>query len=238
MWRFGWRETAGTSPSSMTQRACSNWPRPLRKKRRWDPEFAASRPTSRRCRRNSSLVAFGVVVCHNVLEYVSHPDRALTFVAGLLRPGGIVSIMVRNRFGEAVKAAVAAGDLDRAERALSAESMIEPLYGEPARLFDRTSLAERLSRAGVSIVAERGVRVPVRLSAGVGSRDTGWLRPGPGLRAHTGRNARARRHGSLYPGAGRAYGEPLVCRLTSRRRVLRERSGRGRSGWRCCGGCP
>ncbi len=103
--------------------------------------------------------AFGVVVCHNVLEYVSHPDRALTFVAGLLRPGGIVSIMVRNRFGEAVKAAVAAGDLDRAERALSAESVIEPLYGEPARLFDRSSLAERLSRAGVSIVAERGVRV-------------------------------------------------------------------------------
>ena len=45
------------------------------------------------------------------------------------------------------------------ERALSAESVIEPLYGEPARLFDRTSLAERLSRAGVSIVAERGVRV-------------------------------------------------------------------------------
>lgn len=103
--------------------------------------------------------SFGVVLCHNVLEYVADPDRVLGAIGRLAHADGLVSILVRNRFGEAMKAAIKSFDLDQAELALEAEWVSEPLYGEPALLFDRASLAQRVSRAGLSIIGELGVRV-------------------------------------------------------------------------------
>lgn len=102
---------------------------------------------------------FDLVLCHNVLEYVSDPDRVVHEIARMVRPDGLVSILVRNRFGETVKSALRSGDLDAAERALGAAFVTEPLYGEHARLFDRPMLRRLLRAAGVSIVAEFGVRV-------------------------------------------------------------------------------
>lgn len=103
---------------------------------------------------------FDVVVCHSLLEYVENLAEVLCAIRRLLRgAGAAASILVRNRLGEVLKAAIQSGDLDLAETNLSAEWAAESLYGESARLFDAADLRSRLREAGLKVVAERGVRV-------------------------------------------------------------------------------
>lgn len=102
---------------------------------------------------------FDAAVCHNVLEYVPDPRAALHTLAALVRAGGVVSLVARNRAGEAMRAALKAHDLDEAERALTAGVVNESLYGGPARLFDRETLSELATEAGFELICARGVRV-------------------------------------------------------------------------------
>jgi SAM-dependent methyltransferase len=102
---------------------------------------------------------FDAATCHNVLEYVPDPHAALRALAALVRAGGLISLVARNRAGEAMRAALKAHDLDEAERALTAGVVNESLYGGPARLFDRETLGALATGAGLEVVAVRGVRV-------------------------------------------------------------------------------
>jgi S-adenosylmethionine-dependent methyltransferase len=102
---------------------------------------------------------FDAVVCHNVLEYVADPAAVARAIGRVARPGALVSLLARNRAGEALRDAVRRHDLDAAEDALTAASVRESLYGGPARLFDEESLRELAAGAGLEAVAVRGVRV-------------------------------------------------------------------------------
>jgi SAM-dependent methyltransferase len=102
---------------------------------------------------------FDAAVCHNVLEYVTDPLAALAALAALVKPGGLVSLVARNRAGEAMRAALKAHDLEEAERALTAGVVNESLYGGPARLFDAETLGALATGAGLELIAARGVRV-------------------------------------------------------------------------------
>jgi S-adenosylmethionine-dependent methyltransferase len=113
--------------------------------------------------------SFAVIVCHNLLEYVDDVQAILRDIKRLINPvNGIVSILVRNRAGEVLKAGIKSGDLDQSKKNLTAETVIESLYGGEARLFDPSALCDSLSQESLDTVAERGVRVmsdylPVRL---------------------------------------------------------------------------
>ncbi len=102
---------------------------------------------------------FDLALCHNVLEYVRDPAAVMEAIVRVVREGGVVSLLARNRAGEAMRDAVKLHDLDSAERALTAESVRESLYGGPARLFDAESLTALAARFGMKTVAVRGVRV-------------------------------------------------------------------------------
>ncbi|HEY9282307.1 MAG TPA: class I SAM-dependent methyltransferase [Pyrinomonadaceae bacterium] len=102
---------------------------------------------------------FDAVVCHNVLEYVEDPRAVARAIGVVARPGAIVSLLARNRAGEVLRDAVKRHDLDSAERALTAESVRESLYGGPARLFDAEALGALATEAKLETVAVRGVRV-------------------------------------------------------------------------------
>jgi S-adenosylmethionine-dependent methyltransferase len=104
--------------------------------------------------------AFDVILCHNTLEYVDDPMVVLRGAAGALRDSSaILSILVRNRAGEVLKAAIQAGDLAAAERNLTAEWGQEPLCGGKVRLFSPDSLRAMLEAVPLAPLAERGVRV-------------------------------------------------------------------------------
>jgi len=104
--------------------------------------------------------SFDVILCHNVLEYVDDPMAVLRSTARLLRhPASILSVLVRNRAGEVLKAAVREGDLSAADHNLTADWGHESLYGGGVRLFAPEGLRDMLATALLEVKAERGVRV-------------------------------------------------------------------------------
>jgi S-adenosylmethionine-dependent methyltransferase len=103
--------------------------------------------------------SFDLAICHNVLEYVDDAAAVVAALSSCVRAGGLVSLLARNRAGEALRAAVQRHDLSAAREALDAESVRESLYGGPARLFDAEVLAALVAEAALEVFAVRGVRV-------------------------------------------------------------------------------
>jgi len=104
--------------------------------------------------------SFDVILCHNILEYCDDPAAVLSAAARALRDASsIVSVLVRNRAGEVLKAAIQAGDLTAATDSLTAEWGQESLYGGRVRLFSSDSLRAMFTEASLAAIAERGVRV-------------------------------------------------------------------------------
>ena len=104
--------------------------------------------------------SFDLILCHNVLEFVEDPCAVLRAAARALRDSsGMISILVRNRPGELLKAAILNGDLAAAERNLTAEWGDESLYEGRVRLFTAVSLQAMLLESSLVVTAERGVRV-------------------------------------------------------------------------------
>jgi S-adenosylmethionine-dependent methyltransferase len=103
---------------------------------------------------------FDVILCHNILEYVDDPCSVLRCAASALRdPSSVISILVRNRTGEVLKAAIQDGDFAATEHNLTAEWGHESLYGGRVRLFTAESLQAMLLESSLVVTAERGVRV-------------------------------------------------------------------------------
>lgn len=104
--------------------------------------------------------SFDVILCHNVLEYVDNPDAVLRSCARLLcDSSSLLSVLVRNRAGEVLKTAIRGGDLEDAEKNLTAESVKENLYGGRSRLFSADALEASMKAASLEAIAMRGVRV-------------------------------------------------------------------------------
>jgi len=104
--------------------------------------------------------SFDVILCHNLLEYLDDPIAVLRVAARALRDSSaILSVLVRNRAGEVLKAAIQAGDLSVAKNNLNAEWGQESLYGGQVRLFTPDGLQAMLNAASLAVIAERGVRV-------------------------------------------------------------------------------
>ena len=104
--------------------------------------------------------SFDVILCHNILEYCDDPGAVLRGAARALRDSSaILSVLVRNRAGDVLKAAIQTGDLAAAENSLTAEWGKESLYGGSVRLFTPDSLRAMLTEASLAVMAERGVRV-------------------------------------------------------------------------------
>lgn len=60
-----------------------------------------------------------LVLCHSVLEYVDSPEAAMTAIAAMLRPGGVVSVLAASAVA-AVIHRVLAGRFDEARRLIAA----------------------------------------------------------------------------------------------------------------------
>ena len=120
-------------------------------------------------REHFAAESFGVVVCHNLLEYSEDPSTTVRDIAHVLRRDGVLSVLVRNRAGEVLKDAVKSGDWKLAANNLTAEQVVDTLYGNRLRLFTPSGIHEMLARAGLEVVAEQGVRVFFDYVAAAGS---------------------------------------------------------------------
>ncbi|MGH9511997.1 MAG: methyltransferase domain-containing protein [Terriglobales bacterium] len=113
--------------------------------------------------RLASLVpegTFDVILCHNVLEFAADCGAVVRAAARALRDASaILSVLVRNRAGEVLKAAIHGGDLAAAEHNLTADWGNEALYGGKVRLFTSETTRAMLKAASLAVFAERGVRI-------------------------------------------------------------------------------
>lgn len=99
-----------------------------------------------------------LVLCHSVLEVVDDPVAALAAVERVLRPGGLVSILVANRVA-AVAARVAAGRLGEARRMIDHASGTAG-EGDPLRQrYTIDELKVMVSAAGLVPGAAHAIRV-------------------------------------------------------------------------------
>jgi S-adenosylmethionine-dependent methyltransferase len=86
-----------------------------------------------------------VVVCHRVLEVVDSPADALTAMATVLRPGGVLSLLVSQRHAVVLSQALA-GHIALARRT----------FADSGR-FDHDLLLGLVQRAGFTVLASHGI---------------------------------------------------------------------------------
>jgi len=106
-----------------------------------------------------------LVLCHGVLEHVDEVGPALAAIAGVLRPGGVLSLLVAQRSAAVVARAVA-GRFAEARRALT-----DPDgrwgSGDPLpRRFTEGELRDALAGVGLEVAEVHGVRVLADLVPG------------------------------------------------------------------------
>ncbi|MFC4113864.1 class I SAM-dependent methyltransferase [Nonomuraea zeae] len=101
--------------------------------------------------------AFDVVLCHGVLMYFDDPGPLLAGLARRLAPRGILSLLVRNGDGLAMRPGLL-GDWSGALRAFDERSYVNRL-GVPARADRLGELGARLGVLGLETAEWYGVRV-------------------------------------------------------------------------------
>jgi 2-polyprenyl-3-methyl-5-hydroxy-6-metoxy-1,4-benzoquinol methylase len=103
--------------------------------------------------------SYDVVMCHTLLEYVPQPLQVLRALAGMVRPGGTLSLLLANPDAEALHWALTKRDLDHARRALSSSVGQADLFGLPRRSLPLDLVRSALRQAGLVPAAEYGVRI-------------------------------------------------------------------------------
>ena len=98
-----------------------------------------------------------VVLCHGVLEVVDDPAAALATIRQVLRPGGILSLLVAQRHA-AVIARAMAGHFPQA-LALLADTPDTPASSRTGHRFTADEAASLLLGAGFELASIHGVRV-------------------------------------------------------------------------------
>jgi SAM-dependent methyltransferase len=99
-----------------------------------------------------------LVLCHGVLEYTDDPSAAVADVVGVLRGGGLLSLLVQQRLG-AVLARALAG------RFVEARHLLDDPAGQGRpddvvpRRFDRAGVLDLLTRHGLVCRDVHGVRL-------------------------------------------------------------------------------
>lgn len=102
--------------------------------------------------------AADIVLCHGVLEVVERPDEALRALREVLRPGGVLSVVVAGRYA-AVLARALAGDLERARQLIAADPERWDVRTDGPRRFTREELDALVTGAGLRVDRTDAVRV-------------------------------------------------------------------------------
>ena len=102
---------------------------------------------------------FDVVLCHTLLEYVQQPMRALCDLAGVLKVGGVMSLLLANAQSEVLTSAVVKKDPQRALQALTGSVDHTDLFGLPRHAIALGTVYRQFELIEMQPVAEYGVRI-------------------------------------------------------------------------------
>ena len=102
--------------------------------------------------------AFDAVLCHNLLQYVPAPGDLLRQLAQLLRPDGLLSLLLPNPASDSYRLALQELDFGRALAALDATTHTVALYGAEVKHFYSAELDALLGAAGLAAATRYGIR--------------------------------------------------------------------------------
>lgn len=99
-----------------------------------------------------------LVLLHGVLEHVDDPAEALQAVRALLRPGGVLSVVVAGR-PAAILARAVAGDFADALELFAADAATWDRRSQGPRRYVRDEVEALLQAAGLRVLRTSGLRV-------------------------------------------------------------------------------
>lgn len=99
-----------------------------------------------------------LVVCHGTLEHVDDPADTLARLAAVLTPGGLLSLVVAQRYAAVLSRALA-GSFERAATALASADGRWGSDDPLPRRFDRDGVLALLSGAGFAVETVDGIRI-------------------------------------------------------------------------------
>jgi S-adenosylmethionine-dependent methyltransferase len=102
---------------------------------------------------------FDLVLCHTLLEYVPDPSDILCALAAVLRPGGLLSLLVANPHADPLRWAIAREDPEKALLALNEPISTADLFGLSRHTFAAETMQEAMAQAGMEVMARYGVRI-------------------------------------------------------------------------------
>ena len=102
---------------------------------------------------------FDLVLCHSLLEFVDDPSALLVQLARLMRDGGLLSIVVGNRFHPPLRATLLERDFGRARVGLDDEIPSTDMFGLPRRTFYPDDVRQMIHACQMNRIGEYGVRV-------------------------------------------------------------------------------
>lgn len=101
---------------------------------------------------------FGVVLCHNVVQYRADPAATVARLVELLRPAGMVSVMAPNPAMDVLLAAVRRTDPQEALAVLDAETVHGRTFDPPMRRVEASTVEAALLWAGCAVEHRFGIR--------------------------------------------------------------------------------
>ena len=102
---------------------------------------------------------FDAITCHTLVEYVPGPQDLLQALVATLKPGGLLSLLAVNPHSDALRWALAKGDLEQAHQALGQTRSSTTLFGINRHVYTGETLRQTLAELGMESVATYGVRI-------------------------------------------------------------------------------
>jgi S-adenosylmethionine-dependent methyltransferase len=102
---------------------------------------------------------FDLILCHTLLEYVSDPLDLVRVLVGVLKPGGLISLLLTNPYADAVRCALVKQDLQQAYSALGGSVSSADLFGLSRRILPMKLVEQTVAEIGIAEVSRYGVRV-------------------------------------------------------------------------------
>ncbi len=101
---------------------------------------------------------FDVVLCHNVMQYVADLPAVLSGLAGLLKSGGVLSLVSVNRYSIPYKTLFFQDNLEQAIEQIGARSVKAYLFDVTMRCYAVEEARSLVEQAGLVVEADYGIR--------------------------------------------------------------------------------